>query len=669
MTDFVRLPTSCERIVSLCDSVAAAYTQDIVYFFSLKDKKALQVGAAFAKVHLPSGSGPCAPWHPPGAPLLDCGVFYELSGSVYLRRCTSEAAQVQGRDLNDVLDEHVLDTTPLHPEGVREMAVLFGTTLAICTGSEALFYWLDPSNNVSVSQLPLIGSIALPLSNGNRPEAVDAVSIFMSGSCTEPTVGEDEHHICIVATNAKTKRFGLLSLAASATRVTNSSLDSGDGFTLPKDTGEVLCCSFNWRAREVLLVLQSKKAGRDRTSLSANMDTLKCTLSSLKVPHNTAGITHTSTGEAWALLNTNEDPFLLRCLSREAPVRELSLMATLQQHNSIRGKAKMMSVGSTLCVLLETSLAMVHTEGDTEESAHESTGRSGATRGASLFSDWLQQQVDNEECGAKEWERDVESEKELSELLQFLKHNSSEPPAAVIRDCRYVRYFSGVYHHSVLDEVGVGKSGGCGHQQVLRYICVAQSVHPATILRVLSVDDAAARLAAAVILASKPALSAGGLRLLDWGGPVRAYCLSFGCDAGSDSVEPKRFAAGLLDTALVALSSGALGAVEVLCTVADAVLVEAFTTDCHTNRSKSPAASRTVEQVELFIAEAISVLLSYAGWAMGTVAPSLGIITAYLAPPREEDSCRKEAMVRDRMAHAIATSKNVHIEPLLLGRM
>ncbi|KEG05411.1 hypothetical protein DQ04_22271000, partial [Trypanosoma grayi] len=250
MTEVTKLPANCDRLVLLDEAAMAACGQKHVYFRSLAPTAATSSSpsspTAAVEVPLPKHVGCCAPWHPPGAPLEQCGAFYAEAGRIHFRRCG--AAQEQ-RD--------VLESPPPAAAAVEEMEVFFGTTLVVRTAEEVLCYALDPSSNADATLTPLpplIGRAQLPHSSITKAPA--GVAVMMGAAPTGPTSDDADHAFAVVVHDgAADGRVDALLLAVGQSRVTVRQRTAAGGLTLPHGSSALRCWSFDWSRRAVLFVL------------------------------------------------------------------------------------------------------------------------------------------------------------------------------------------------------------------------------------------------------------------------------------------------------------------------------------------------------------------------------------------------------------------------------
>ncbi|RNF18453.1 uncharacterized protein Tco025E_04473 [Trypanosoma conorhini] len=637
MTEVAKLPLSCERLEVLDESTIAACGQQVVYFRPLPGSAQAAASASSVEVSLTESVHCCAPWHPPGAALQQCGVFYAEAGHVHFCRSGGSGGQPAQES------RKVLQPPPPASDGIAEMRVFFGTTLVVRTADAIACYALDPALGAEVTQAPLLGRVVLqhPAPAGDATEVV-----LMDGS----PAGEVDHSIAVVMYCNTTRRLSALLLAVGPACVTVLGQTRDGGLAMPLDVNAPLSSwSFDWARREVLFVFAATATGPatllTRTLSLATMEWAASSTDLTPLPFVPADVAHTHTGDTWALKNSGEGAVKLFKLSPGCVTREVAL-----QHSTGRGTVVLTTLGSRLYVLLGASLLELR----------EEDGNNGTTPTATLC-DWLVQQIAREPhdgmrgqtSGREGAGNSVRNEMDV--VLDFVNDPASSLPAMIVRDCRYVSCAPDAaeeYRHAILDALQAASGQRGSNSALLRYITVAQSLHPSTILRVLSVPDPSVRLSLAVLLATKPPLMAGGVRLLEWGSPVRVFCQSVG------PTQAKLFTAALCESALTALAAGALGAVELLCAVADFVMVATLGSD------RRAAVSREEAAAEVSIAEAVGVLSSYAQWALAA-APALGTITAHVGPVRNGT---KEAAVRDRVAHGIVLSRSVQIEPMSLLR-
>ncbi|AAZ11627.1 uncharacterized protein TEOVI_000589700 [Trypanosoma equiperdum] len=723
MMELLQLPTTCECLLPLDAAVMAAYGPSAIYFFPLSQlfnavtaTATVTAPKGFHSVELSSHWGCCAPWHPPGASLERCGVFYEQSGLVRFRSCSfgdmPQQKRVDGKTKKGKKgEESVFDPAVKGLDGIEEMAVFFGTTLVVRTGAEALFFALDPASNPGEEKLPLIGRTALPQGKSistttpSNDVSADNLWYFMGASHPTSIVDEGDRYICVASFDRKERKLEAVLLAVSDTRAVQLKRTKVGGLKVSPDAGKFFCCAFNWSLRQLIVVFKGKKGKTSGTTLALSLESMSLTAENITVPPKAMDLTYTTAGEAWALTTANEDgALIIKNLMAADAGREVRLPSLKGRqasgngnHDDQKKKKKeeeeegegegedvhtcLTAVGSTVCVLYGKAVAMVCTDDSANKggakSSKDSVTFSGHTQtgGEESLYAWLlkqqQRKVDESE--------EEEHQQELREVINFLQGTVKGPPTLIVRDCRYVSQKNGVYNHDVLDSIQANSKMKVYYKQLLRYIAIAQSLHPVTILLALHVENPSVRLSVAALLAVKPALAAGGLRLLEWGGPTRSHFNKSGDGNYKSNArrEAKLFGAALLNSALDALSAGALGAVEVLCAVADITLMAALTPNssctvagksdsfrqaANHNRQDGNAVTREEVEAELTIVDCIAVLTSYARWALVTAAPSLGTITAHLAPPRTDESRRKEAMIRDRVAHAITTSRDIQID-------
>nr|CCC90790.1 conserved hypothetical protein [Trypanosoma congolense IL3000] len=716
MTKLLKLPTKSRRLVPLDSGVMAACGPEAVHFIRFSEDNApLSPAAGTLESVEVSGLWGCfAPWHPPGAPLRDCGVFFECSGCIFFRGCHEssggEPHELSSGGSRGGREDFGGEGGVLVPYAeftgvVRELAVFFGTTLAVRTSSEVYFYHLDHTIHVRVERLPLIGRVALPRSSSattstslksNADSAAEGLLFFMGASPVGTAGDEDGRRVCIVAYDTKNHELDVMVLAVSPTRIVELQHTATGGIMRPPGAGKFLRCAFNWSMQQVHIAFRARKGNKGGVVLAISLESMRVA-ASVELPSEVEDLTCTSAGKMWFLTSANDDGTLAVVnlmaggSGNRIPLPLINGYAGQNNDEWDEEHRDFVAVETALCVLLGSTVAVAYAEGDSTKE-WDARGAGGTVvagdgapaEGAPTMCDWLLQQCRNAAGGGE-----GQGQCELQEVMGFLDGSSDTPPAFIVRDCCYLMRRDGAYYHRVLDSICVS-SKKVYYRQLLRYISIAQSIHPVTILRALSVGNQSVCLSIAALLASKPALASGGLRLLEWSDSVRAHITSRSNNSGTneevngDDIEQhapptlraKLLGASLLDLALTALSAGALGAVEVLCAVADVVL--ATVVNLTTSRGSGSVeqqpdrqwSSFTPEEAEaeLSIVDSISVLSCYARWALATAAPSLGVITAHLAPPRSEESRRKEAMIRDRVAHSIATSVSVQIEALPLGR-
>ncbi|EKF39494.1 hypothetical protein MOQ_000275 [Trypanosoma cruzi marinkellei] len=649
MTEVAKLPLNCERLEVLDESTMAACGQHVVYFCPLPGSTQSSASASVVEVSLRKSAVCLAPWHPPGAALQECGVFYAEAGRIHFCRCCcggggNESAQ-ESRD--------VLESPPPAFSGIEEMRVFFGTTLVVRTAESVACYALDPTRGAAVTRLPLVGRVTLPhpALTGDSTEV-----LMMDGSPAGAVAGDDDHTLGVVMYCGTTQRVSALLLAVEPACVTVQGETRSGGLALPFESNASLrSWSFNWSRREVLFLFADAKSsgsggGGDTTKLltrTLSLATMEWAVSSTDLTQLSfvpADVGHTHTGDIWAVDNSFDGVVKFSKLFSGSVTREVVLQ------RGVGSDAIFLTAwGSSLYVLMGRSVLEVR----------EDDGRDGAATKTTLC-DWLMQQVAREPrdmphvtMPKRKRKAGNEIEKEIDAIVAFLRNPACSSFDMIVRDCRYVSCTldaAGEYSHAILDAIQKASGKHCDNSSLVRYIAVAQSLHPLTILRVLSVSDPSIRLSLAVLLSTKPTLVAGGVRLLAWGPPVRAFCRSIGY------MQTKLFTAALCETALTALAAGALGAVGLLCAVADVVMITALGND------KRGIVSREEAAAEVAIVEAVGVLSSYAQWALAA-APALGTITAHVGPVRNG---RKEAAVRDRVAHSIILSRSVQITPLSL---
>ncbi|ESS63534.1 hypothetical protein TCDM_08623 [Trypanosoma cruzi Dm28c] len=646
MTEVAKLPLNCERLEVLDESTMAACGRHVVYFCPLPGSALSSASSSVVEVSLAKSTVCLAPWHPPGAALQECGVFYAEVGRIHFRRCCycgNESVQ-ESRD--------VLEPPPPASSGIEEMRVLFGTTLVVRTAESVACYALDPTRGAEVARLPLVGRVTLP-HPGLTGDSTEV--LMMDGSPAGAVAGDVDHTLGVVMYCRTTRRVSALLLAVGPACVTMQSETRSGGLALPFESNASLrSWSFNWSRREVLFVFadatsRSSSSGDTKKLLTRTLSlaTMEWTVSSTELtqlPFVPADVGHTHTGDTWAVDNSFDGVVKFSKLLSGSVMREVVL-----QRAAGSDAIFLTAWGSSLYVLMGRRVLEVREDDDRDGAATKTT-----------LCDWLMQQVAREPRDVphvptpkRKRKEGNDIEKEVDAIVAFLRKPACSSFAMIVRDCRYVSCTMDAaeeYSHAILDAIQKTSGKNCENSSLVRYIAVAQSLHPLTILRVLSVSDPSIRLTLAVLLSTKPTLVAGGVRLLEWGPPVRAFCRSVG------HVQAKLFTAAMCETALTALAAGALGAVGLLCAVADVVMVTVLGNDKRAVVSCEEAAA------EVTIVEAVGVLSSYAQWALAA-APALGTITAHVGPVRKG---KKEAAVRDRVAHSILLSRSVQIEPLLL---
>ncbi|RNF00495.1 hypothetical protein TraAM80_07581, partial [Trypanosoma rangeli] len=556
MKEVAKLPRSCERLEILDESTIAACGRQVVYFCPLPGS-AQSAAPASSVVFLTKRAECCAPWHPPGAAMQQCGVFYAEAGHIHFRRCDSDGQPVQE-------SRKVLQSPSPASDRIDEMRVFFGTTLVVRAADAIACYALDLTLGAKVAQVPLLGRVALQrlALTGNVTEAV-----MMDGS----PPGDVDHLLAVVTYCSTTQRVSALLLAVGHASVTVLAQTRDSGLALPPDVNAPLSSwSVDWSRREVLFVFADTVASPatllTRTLSLATMEWAASFTDLASLPSVPADVGHTHTGDIWALDNSCDGLVKLFKLSFGCVTREVALQRATG-HDAVF----LTTLGSMLYVLVGTKVLELREDDDRS-----------ATTPTTTLCDWLTQQIAKGPYNGTRGQmlgREKTGDKrktEIDAIVDFVNDPASSLPAIIVRDCRYVvctTDAAGGYHHAILDAIQTASGEHGSNISLVRYVAVAQSIHPLTILRVLSVPDPSVRLSLAVLLATKPSLMEGGVRLLEWSSPVRVFCQGVG------QTQAKLFTAAVCESALTALAAGALGAVELLCTVADFMMIVTLGSD------------------------------------------------------------------------------------------
>lgn len=270
------------------------------------------------------------------------------------------------------------------------------------------------------------------------------------------------------------------------------------------------------------------------------------------------------------------------------------------------------------------------------------------------------------------------------------------PP--VLRDSSFIvscdKGSGGATSHLVLDELLLSAPKPLTRRKLLRYISMAQTLHPATVATAMiwmsghgktegagDVDAKGSLLALASVLASKKEMKGGPERLPGWfQASSEVYRQGSGADGSSWLLRLWRHAAVVAETALTAVAVGSHSALVLLLQV----LVIATTTLYHLDASVThqPAELFRVHLAEARAREALHTLsqfsdgLAHAGSAWGVLTAHLPLIdktggaTAAKKPAYGKSSIfvsterRKEAGLRPGTAYPISTSRGVDIVPL-----
>ncbi|EPY21697.1 hypothetical protein AGDE_13816 [Angomonas deanei] len=242
--------------------------------------------------------------------------------------------------------------------------------------------------------------------------------------------------------------------------------------------------------------------------------------------------------------------------------------------------------------------------------------------------------------------------KEASCVVELVLEKGKSAVDFVPRDAQYVHQSKpdDRWQHSVLDSIE-------GHPKaVLRYVAVAHSFHPLTILRVLRQGDRGLSLALATILSKKCASTNEQFyrSMQQFAGPF--------CQAYLPSTKD-RFAY-LSRLCEEAVSGVVVGSLQATCFFVFRGGCVSFLPVPHQRGARLRSFGGEERKLVEGIVARVALLSSYADWS-ATCSTKIGILSAHIGAPNTQ---KKEAMLSDGKSHPIEVSRRIEIEPLKIKR-